>query len=301
MTEPNPPTAMAGEPAWRLRLLERIQDLAADRARVLHQGYQTGAGGGDAAVLAWRTQLHLLADAREEVETHATAIGIAAEHIDDARLLGNRGFRVHSDARSGNPVREKMIDDVVADTWQLQHMAALHVVGALHPGTIGPGTDSEAAAQFERNMAAVWMRATAVSHAISLTAEERAGMWATDTTGWQRVLAATVDTYDTQDLEERWRVYAWPGLADEAHRDLRALGIDPADAFAPEPIPSPRAIYEQISIALDASDDAALAHTIDTAIDAALPVEAELGWIPESPDVSNNSLPHTGPSAGAEP
>ncbi|MEU6585897.1 hypothetical protein [Nocardia sp. NPDC046763] len=301
MTEPNPPTAMAGEPAWRLRLLERIQNLAADRARVLQQGCQIGTGGEDAPLLAWRTQLHLLADAREEVETHAKAIGIAQEHIDDARLLGNRGFRVHSDARFGNPVREKMIDGVVADTWQLQHMAALHMVGALHPSTIGAGTDSEAAAQFERNMAAVWMRATAVSHAISLTAEEYAGMWATDTTAWQRVLAATVDTYDTQGLEERWRVYAWPGLADEAHRDLRALGIHPADAFAPEPIPSPRAMYEQISTALDVTDDAALAHTIDTAVDAALPTAVQLAWSTESPDVSSNSLAHTDPSAEVEP
>ncbi|MFE3228588.1 hypothetical protein [Nocardia sp. NPDC059228] len=301
MTEPNPPTAMTGEPRWRLRVLDRIQNLAADRVRVLQQGYQITGMNGDAQVLAWRTQLHLLADARAEVEAHARAVGIADAHIEDARLLGHRGFRVYSDAHAGNPVRDKMIDGVADDTWQLQHMAAIHMVGALWPSPIGAGAGSQVAAQFERNMAAVWMRATAVSHAISLTAEEYAGMWATDVPGWQRVLAATVDTFDHAGLEERWRIYAWPGLAEEAHRDLRALGIDPAEAFAPDPIPLPHTMYEQASAAIDAAGHTVMAQVIDHAIDTALPTEAELAWTTEPAEGSGGSAPPVDPSPGAEP
>ncbi|MFE3757930.1 hypothetical protein ACFXO9_26785 [Nocardia tengchongensis] len=302
MTEPNPPTSMTGQPAWRLRLLDRIQNLAADRARVLQHGYQIPAATiGGTPVLAWRTQLHLLADARDEVEAHARGLGIAQVHIDDARLLGNQGFHVHSDAGPGNPVREKMIDGVVNDTWQLQHMAAIHVVAALRPNTVGAGADSEMAAQLERNMAALWMRATAVSHAVTLTAEEYAGMWATDAPGWQRVLSATVDAYDSPGLEERWRIYAWPGLADEAHRDLRALGINPADTFAPEPIPLPHTMYEQVSSALDHTVDTAVAHTIDHAIDTALPTGHELNWSTQPPEIPDSAPPVAGPSPGAEP
>ncbi|MRH92205.1 hypothetical protein GFY24_33035 [Nocardia sp. SYP-A9097] len=126
-------------------------------------------------------------------------------------------------------------------------------------------------------------------------------MWATDAGGWQQILAASVDTYDARGLEERWRIYAWPGIADGAHRDLAALGMDPSNAFAIEPIPAPHTMFEHVTHALSAERDDPGANAIDHAVDAALPNDPDLDW-PTSPAVeSGPGSPAPDASTGAEP
>ncbi|MRH92204.1 hypothetical protein GFY24_33030 [Nocardia sp. SYP-A9097] len=157
MTEPNSSTPAASVPTWRVRLLDRIQNLAADHSRVLRQGYEGSEGGGEASVLAWRTQLQLLAISREEVVTQARAVGISRIDVDDAVFLGEQGFRAPVDSvQPGDRVREMMIDGVVNDTWQLQHMAAIHVVRDQQLlSDAHYFEDPQVLAQYERNMAAL--------------------------------------------------------------------------------------------------------------------------------------------------
>lgn len=301
MTDPPPPTATADQPPWRQRLLDRIQNLAADQIRVFRLGYQSVDGDGESPALAWYTRLRELAGAREEIEAHAWGVGIAQAHIDDARISGHQGFHVDSDTEPGNAVREKIIDRIAADTWQLQHMVAIHAARTVQSSPSGAEIDSESTDPFERTMAAVWMRATAFSHAINLTAEEYAGMWASDEEAWLRVLSATLASYDHADREERHRIYSGPTLVDEAHRDLRALGLDPAAPLEHGPIPSPHDMYQHVSTLLEEIRDTPMEYTIENAVDIMLPAGIELPWITESPDLPNNSPPHTDPADGVEP
>ncbi|MET9491161.1 hypothetical protein [Nocardia sp. NPDC006630] len=302
MTEPTPFAPSASVPTWRARLLDRIQNLAADRARVLQQGYQITEGAGDSAVLAWRTQLQLLAISREETVTQALSVGISRIDVGDALLQGHQGFRAPLDmVEPGDRVREMMIDGVVNDTWQLQHMAAIHVVRDQQlPSDAHYFEDPQVPAQYERNMAALWMRATTVSQAISLTPAESAGMWATDPGGWQQIIGASVATYDAAGLEERWRIYAWPGIAESAHRDLTALGIDPSHADAISPIPGPHTMFEHVTQALRAGPGNSEAHIIGQAVDAALASDTDLQWPPFPTPDNGAAPPKTDASPGVE-
>ncbi|MFB7718227.1 hypothetical protein [Nocardia sp. NPDC056100] len=302
MTESNRPAAV---PAWHTRLLDRIQNLAADRARILRQGYRMSDGDTDAVVLAWRTQLQLLATSREEIVTQALAVGISQIDVGDALLLGHQGFRAPVDtagtAEPGDRVREMMTDSVVNDTWQLQHMAAIHVVRDHHLLTDAHYfQDPQIPAQFERNMAALWMRATAVAQAISLSAEEAAGMWATDTRGWHQVLAASVDRYDPGGVEERWRAFAWQGIAERVHRDLAVLRMDPSHTEVLAPIPNPHTMFEQVTQALRVGVDDSAAGVMDPTVDAALSADTDLRWEPLPASDANAGPTATNSPPGAE-
>ncbi|WP_405135466.1 hypothetical protein [Nocardia sp. NBC_01388] len=275
--------------------------MSVDFARVLRQGYQPSGGGSDASVLAWRTQLQLMAVSREEVITQALAVGLSPVDVEDARMLGNQGFRAPIDGvEPGDRVREAMVDGVVNDTWQLQHMAAIHRVREQHLlSDADPFQDPQVSAQYERNMAALWMRASAVSRAIALTAEEYEGMWPTDVAGWQRILRV-VGIYDDQGLEERWRTYAWPGIAEGVHRDLTALRIDPSQAFVNEPIPSPHTMLDEVAHAQSAPWSAPEALTIDRAVQAALSHESGLDWSSSLAPDSGTAPPVIDTSLGTE-
>lgn len=294
MTQPDlfPPEELSD---WQTRLLLRIQSLAAERARVLRQGYDAPArthellaepgtaGISEASILGWRTRLAQLASARAETEAHARALGIAEDLVEDAALLGTHGIPPDPrQLRSGDRVREMMIDGVAGDAWQLQHMAAIHVahrhlVSLNTPGTSLPSAEG---AQFERNMAALWMRANTVAHAIGMTADECAGMWATDSQGWQQILTSTVFTYTPDDIEERWRIYAWRGIADAAERTLAAVGIDLADALTDDPVPAPHIMLAHANNALYAVPGTATDP--GPGIDAALPPGTGTDWTIET-------------------
>lgn len=313
MPPPHPPPTSGQLPGWQERLLLRIQSLAADRARVLHQGYeyparthellaQSGdAGISDVAILTWRTRLSQLATTRVEIETHASALGITDEIIEDARLLGNHG--IHPDPaqlRGSDPVRDMMVDGVANDVWQLQHMAAVKIAHRhlFDPDSAGIAAPNMEAAQFERNMASLWMRANTVAQAVGLRADEYAGMWATDADGWQQVLTATVFTYDPDAVEERWRVYAWRGIADAAERTLAAVGIDLANAHNADPVPSPHAMLTQAEHALYSAPGTAEETAATQAVDAALPVGTGTEWTTEQDATaawnSSGSVPQSG-------
>ncbi|RDI43574.1 hypothetical protein [Nocardia mexicana] len=306
MTEPSPSPRPLGTavwhtgPAWQQRLLDRIQNLAADRAQLLSRGYESSPGGTDGPLQAWRTHLHGLAAVRREAETHAEAVGIRRDHIIAAHAYGSGGIRP-APQRAGDAVRDTMVDGVAADVWQLQHMAALETVRLeLSAGDAGFDPEQDATAQYARNMDALWRRAREVADAVGLTDDERNGMWATDTGEWRRLLDVTVSQYDLEDVEERWRVYAWPGIETDAQRAVSVLGsrIARGSVIDPVPIPAPQVMLSESAAALFRDDPSTETDGPDTAADAALPDGTEHDWTTTEPAPTPAD---DDPAAGVEP
>ncbi|MFF0458413.1 hypothetical protein [Nocardia africana] len=287
MTDPQSPRVQR-RPVWQQRLLDRIQDLSDDRGRLLREGYDTPSGAGEFAMLAWRTQLLQLAADRSEIEAHAHAIGIPPADIAAARAAGSRGRRADLNPEPGvDAVREHVMGWVASDVWQIQHMAAIDVTHRMRAVTDAPRFEPEPGrvAQFERNLSALWIRAGNVADAIGLTVDESAGMWARTSSDWQRILDATTHTYDNEALEERWRVYARPGIETSVVRDATAitLRVDVALSEQPVRIPTPHAMKTAAAAAF-LSRPTTGADTVADAIDRALPVEAT-HWDAPTPTV----------------
>ncbi|MEU6559274.1 hypothetical protein [Nocardia nova] len=273
-------------PVWQQRLLDRIQDLSAHRARLLREGYEHPPGAGDVPVLAWRTQLlHLGAD-RGEVETHARAIGIGEDDIAAERAAGGHGRLAAGPGPDVDVVREHMVTGVANDVWQMQHMAVLDVARRLRRITTTPRFEPgpETVAQFERNMGAFWLRAGNVADAIGLTADEHAGMWATTSSEWRRIVDATAQTYDSEGIEERWRIYARSGIESELVRDATAMRL-PLERVLSEHvtrIPAPKTMKVAAAAAFVEQPTVGLGE-VDESVARALPVEADgASWEPPS-------------------
>ncbi|WP_280335688.1 hypothetical protein [Nocardia wallacei] len=300
MTQPDPhSTPYTERPAWQHRLLGHIQKLQAEHLAVLRQGYDTTPGGSDAPVHAWRARLRAVAATRDEAETRARALGIGRVDILVSQTLGMAGYQPDPPA---DPVRDSMIDGVAADVWQLQHMAALHTVHQGRPAeqAFFLGANPGDAEQVERNMHALWRRAGGVAAAIGLTADEYAGMWTTDAAGWRRIFAASVDRYDEDGIEERWRVYAWPGIEIAADREVAALGSSAArrEAVDPVPIPTPATM---LSHALEEHARSGVDYaTVTEAIDAALEKAFGRDWTGTDTAHDPGTTPQS-PDPAAEP
>ncbi|MBV7701653.1 hypothetical protein NOVA_02610 [Nocardia nova] len=288
MTEPHSPPVQR-RPVWQQRLLERIEDLSDDRGRLLREGYDTPPGAGELAMLAWRTQLLQLAADRSEIEARAHAIGIPPAEIAAARAAGGRGRRADLNPEPGaDAVREHVMGWVASDVWQIQHMAAIDVTHRMRSVTDAPRFEPEPwmVAQFERNLSALWIRAGNVADAIGLTVAESAGMWARTSSDWQRILDATTRTYDNEAIEERWRVYARPGIETSAVRDATAipLRLDIALTEQPVRIPTPHAMKTAAAEAfLSHPSASAVADPITDAIGRALPEADHTRWDTPTP------------------
>ncbi|WP_036508261.1 hypothetical protein [Nocardia aobensis] len=278
MTDPQSPRVQR-RPVWQQRLLDRIQDLSDDRGRLLRESYDTPPGARELSMLAWRTQLLQLAADRSEIEAHAHAIGIPDAEIAAARAAGSRGRRADLNPEPGaDAVREHVMGWVASDVWQIQHMAAIDVTHRMRAVTDTPRFEPEPGmvAQFERNLSALWIRAGNLADAIGLTVDESAGMWARTSSDWQRILDATTRTYDNEAIEERWRVYARPGIETSVMRDATAITLRLEVAVSEQPvrIPTPHAMKTAAAAAL-LSRPAPGADTVADAIDRALPTEAD--------------------------
>ncbi len=291
-------------PPWKARLLEDIQELSVERARLLRRGYPTYTPGGDGEfrIQSWRSRLRVLDGLRNEAQIHARAVEVPPPWIEAARLLGRQGVRwAERDPAPPRPpcgpeARRVWVLNLLADdVWQLEHMAA--ITAARRARMAGCGIHSEPdpvmASQFHNNMTAVWQRACELALAINLFDSEREQLWVRSAHGWGVLLAATVHTYDADILEERWRIHAWPGIEREARdgvdniRDTldrhRARVLD-AEVLPPRP-------QQLIQHAMhhlwhsgaegDGVEYTASTAPDDAAVNAALPDELELSWSAE--------------------
>ncbi|WP_157171124.1 hypothetical protein [Nocardia araoensis] len=311
MSQPSP--ELEGLPSWKLRLLERIQNTAADHTRVLRQGYpiyQTHYGTGEIPIQTWRTHLRALDADRSEIELHAAAVGLSDSAITAARAAGQRGQRwgdsVHSPPtmRHGeDPVRAHMVEGIAADIWQLEHMAAISVEHRLR-GLDDTVTDDPAAReQFDRNMAALWTRANETAHAIELSAEERAQLWDRDDAGWLKLVSVTVRGYDDTALLERWRTYAWRGIEHDVRRALATLAVSQVADQEPDTAPpAPHLLIERAAEALSTTTPSEVAAEagIGAAVDAALSRDLTAVWASEPAGEPDIRPPETGSALGPD-
>jgi hypothetical protein len=307
MSEPIP--GMEGLPSWKLRLLERIQNTSADHVRVLLQGhptYEPHHGSGEIPMQTWRTHLRALAADRHEIEIHASAVGVPAAAIAQAREMGERGLRwgdsVHSPptTRHGeDPVRAHMVEGVAGDVWQIEHMTAISVAHRLRSADGRFPPDPGAHEQFERNMAALWTRANDTGHVIGLTGDERAELWGRDWEGWKQLVRATVHRYSDAALHERWRAYAWGGIEHEARRDIDNLAAGPALEGPGAGLPTPEDLIEYATEAVINGPDGA-GRNISAAIGDALSQDLTASRDSQPDAEPDIRPPEPGSSAGFE-
>ncbi|WP_327116504.1 hypothetical protein OHB12_04775 [Nocardia sp. NBC_01730] len=307
MNKPVP--GMEELPSWKLRLLERIQNTSADHVRVLLQGhptYEPQHGSGEIPMQTWRTHLRALAADQHEIEIHASAVGVPAAAITEARERGERGLRwgdsVHSPPtmRHGqDPVRAHMVEGAAADVWQLEHMAAISVAHRLRSIDARFPPDPQAHQQFDRNMAALWRRANDTGHVIGLTGDEHAELWGRDWQGWKQLVGATVHRYSDAALHERWRAYAWGGIEHEARRGIDNLA---AGAALERPGAGPQTLEELIGRATEAviNGHDGTGTQISAAIGDALPHDVIGPWVSQADGEPVLRPPEPGSSAQYE-
>ncbi|MEV0027912.1 hypothetical protein [Nocardia sp. NPDC050793] len=293
--------------SWKVRLLERIQNLSADHARVLlrgHPDYQPHYGDGHIPIQNWHSHLRALAAERAEIEDHAAAVGISAVAIAEARAVGQRGLQwddsVHAARthRHGeDPERAAMIDQIAADVWQLEQMAVITVEHRLRGFDGRVPRDPAADAQFDANMVALWARADTAARRAGPTGDEAAELWERDPAGWQAV-AMRVRGFDDAELHQRWRTYAWPGIEHSARRTSEHLTAAEA-ALTP---PTPHVMIHHATNAITTIDPTLMATNdgLSTAVRAALPQSVALDWDSEPATEPEHRPPEPGPSTGHE-
>ncbi|WP_435592144.1 hypothetical protein [Nocardia sp. bgisy118] len=298
-------------PGWKVRLLERIQNLSAVHAQVLMQGhpeYHPHYGEGDIPIQSWRAHLRALEADRGEIEIHATAVGVPATAIAEAQAAGQRGLQwdevshaVPTLRHGEDPVRH-MVDGIASDVWQLEHMAVISVEHRLRGFDGRVARDAGADAQFDANMVALWARANTTAHVIGLTAEEGSQLWERDRAGWQH-LAGVVRGYDDAELHERWRTYAWPGIEQQARRGSDHLVFaHQTHAELDLAPPTPHVLIHRATEAISTIDPTMSTTTaeIGSAVGAALPDDSGRDWVSEAGAETDHRTTDSGPEPGYE-
>ncbi|MFF0528696.1 hypothetical protein ACFYT3_09915 [Nocardia amikacinitolerans] len=300
-------------PSWKVRLLERIQNLSAVQARVLLQGhpeYQPHYGEGHIPIRTWRAHLRELEADRTEIELHASAVGVPAVAIAEVRAAGQRGLQWDDSAHAAptlrhgeDPARAQLLEEIASDVWQLEHMAVISVEHRLRGFDGRVARDGGADAQFDANMVALWERANTAAHVIGLTGEEASQLWERDPAGWQQ-LAAMVRGYDDAALHERWRTYAWPGIEAQARRgsDNLVFARETGAQLDLAP-PTPHALIHHATEAIPTIDPtmSAPAAGIGSAVEAALPDDSGRSWGSEASAQTDHRTTDPGPTPGYEP
>ncbi|MBF6176041.1 hypothetical protein [Nocardia blacklockiae] len=281
MTTPADIPPWQDRPPWQIRLLQQIQDLAAQRITVLRNGYETYRGSERDALRSWHRDLHQLEQLRLDLVARAIATGLERPWIDDVLIHGHRGVRytdTYRPPRTGQPAREELVEGIAADVWQLQHMACLDAARREHLYATGVFEEPDPArhTQFDRNMLILWQRAATVADSIGLSDHDRDQLWATSANGWQRIIAATVATYSDDELYARWHAHTDPAIHTQITRSLTT--VTPHGQRGPIP-PTPSQMVAAAEAVITApqrlrgtvAPPAAPGSRIGAGIDAALP------------------------------
>lgn len=306
MTTPSQTWAVL--PAWNVRLLARIHALAAQRTHVRREGHRAHLGG----IRGWRHHLEVLDAAGRDAEIQAASLGIPSTLITEAREQGRRqlrwsGHRHRPDvARVLESALHEGIDELAHTVWKLEHMAALSVARRDRHSLKGVGyePDSAGAAQFQRNMAALWVRARTLVETLPVPGPEREGLWMRAPEQWRVLMAATVHTYDDSALDLIWTKHADPAIEAIAVRLMSGHGPDEylSAAHRLDLPPTPHQMLAHASHALGAQSwpyTTPADQPIGSAVEAALPTEAATDWITDP--ATESWTPSTGTDAGPEP
>ncbi|MFE9575296.1 hypothetical protein ACFYO1_02835 [Nocardia sp. NPDC006044] len=215
-------------PAWKARLLDRIEGLGARSTVILNEErpvYRPGDGRGGWAIEQWCSRLRDIDALRAELIERARTVGVDNEFITlakDTGEQGNRGWHsrmvhpivVHAD----DAARAPLLDAVAEDMWTLAQMAAVEAERLERHNTGKPFTvpDPESEQQYQRNMVALVQRVTINAAAVKLTDAERAEMAPDSVNDCVDVYSRTVHGRSDAELAQRWHTHAWPGVEWEA-------------------------------------------------------------------------------------
>ncbi|WP_067837290.1 hypothetical protein [Nocardia lijiangensis] len=302
---------MAAPTPLQAHLLKAVQNLAYDNQQLRERA--RAASEADPSPEVVRT-LDIGERSGEQLEGVALGIGVPKAWIDYARAAGQRGVLWQPGQvmlGSGYVPRETVIAALAREIHGLQDMAG---VGAAHVGREEVSADAVAA--FRRVMGMTWQRLGAVSHALTLSEEERHQVWSRGSQHWSTVVAARVRGYSDHDLLTRWNTVAGTDFSVVAAPVLvlQWAGITQEDITAQMPA-SPDRMVELAATALTepTSNAAPLAvaapgrdHDTTTAITAAIDATgvnaSGAGQLDSADDAVEPAADQRelGPGAGAE-
>lgn len=285
-------------PSWRIRLLERIQDLAYTHYRTTLYGYPTFTGGdnglGDGRWIQlerWQSNLRALKAERDELAVQAYAAEIPERMIDHVIDSGGRGIRWGDDpvaaqlttaSTQNDLTRSTLLEMTAGDVWALEHTALVRAEH-LHRVRTGALPDNEPGErQLHNNMAALWRRITATATTIDIAPQEAEQLWGRSEQSWQRLAEMTVASYTDLELQQRFGVLAWKGIETEVTATAEDLATTRSARVSP---PTPMQVAERAEKALAAVafDDGApprFGHGIGSAIEATA-ASADTAWTPD--------------------
>ncbi|WP_141810561.1 hypothetical protein [Nocardia bhagyanarayanae] len=196
-----------------------------DYYNALYRGYpqprETDYSFGELDILNWRAHLWEINLADKDLSARAVGQGVPENLLID---IDRRATTCDVDREwipDGEPspelrTREAAYDLIAADAWQLATMAAVeadhHYLARDLPVPLRD--------QFEENMNLVRERAVVAASAAALDIEDLAAMIPRTPADLLQVVDLTVNTYTITELQERFRVLAWPGIAVHARRDI---------------------------------------------------------------------------------
>ncbi|MBF6341253.1 hypothetical protein IU450_36040 [Nocardia abscessus] len=254
-----PSTVRAGDiPVEQAALLRTIQQLAARTARLRQRMLSA-----DMDVTKFSemlTHIEGFTQQRKHAEASADRIGIPAQWIKRAQEFGLAGQEWSDEQRFPKPARprgRRVRSRLIQDTRQLTDMAVIAAVRT-HRLTIA-GIEREpaptAARQFRANMRAVWACTSGAADALRLTRQEPGSPWEI-TDAELRDLVGRYADLPLASLDEAWRRYAAPHIAEKAHNSLTELrrtlhtAAKPSSAVEWEEPPRPDALITRAQDAL---------------------------------------------------
>ncbi|MGY2116598.1 hypothetical protein ACW9HR_22060 [Nocardia gipuzkoensis] len=286
-------------PPEQAALLRTIQQLAARTARLRQR--MLASDPDVAAATEMLSQMEGITSKRKGVEAKADTIGVPARWVTRAQELGQAGQKWSDEQLFPQPVRStrrQSVSHLRNDIRQLTDMAAISAART-HRLTI-EGIEFEpaptAARQFRTNMQALWTRAARSADAIRLRGRNPDHSWAITDAEWQDLLGR-YSGHPLPLIEESWRRYSVPKIAEEANQSLTELrrsmhrGPMPPSAVDWEEPPRPdvliRRAQETLHTVLRSRLDADPPRTrparrpgtsIGSAIDDVMPASASRAW-----------------------
>lgn len=225
MSRPSSAVRAGDLPPEQAALLRTIQQLAARTARL--RSRMLDADPDIATATQMLAQIEKCTQQRKHAETRADTLGVPGQWIKRAQELGRAGQSWSDEQLFAQPVQPRgrsPISRLAEHTRQLTEMAAI-TAARTHRLTV-EGIEWEPAPaamrHFRANMQAVWACAALRADAIRLRGRDPGRPWEISDAQWRQVVARQANA-PLPSIEEAWRRYADPHIAEKAHNSLTEL------------------------------------------------------------------------------
>ncbi|WP_280203124.1 hypothetical protein [Nocardia cyriacigeorgica] len=227
----DPLTGLDRLPGWQRRLLQGVQDLSCEHARVLNYEFPTyfpGSEAGHLPMQIWRGQLTDVHSQRMQARLRAIDAGIPRATVDAATEAGAYGMRwadsPHAPPPSEHPELDHIIDHLAFDAYRLEQMAAMHARRATMHGPLRPHPgETGLPEQTRRNMIATAHRAAVFAQIADLSEVEAAAIWDRDEPTWDRLIGSLMEHVDDFAFVEGWRAATWGHIEATLTADIHTL------------------------------------------------------------------------------